>query len=50
MILDFIYAGVSNMGSYKRNTWYNLSGLLQTYFHLNTKEKLLADSFFRPVV
>ena len=32
---------------YKRNTWYNLSCLLQTYCQLTTKEKLSADMFFR---
>ena len=34
----FICAGVSNVVSYKRNVWYNLS--CQTYCHLSTKEKL----------
>ena len=36
----FIYAGVSNVGSYKGNAWYNPSCLLQTYCHLSTNEKL----------
>ena len=40
---------ISNMGSYKRNAWYNLSCLLQIYCHLSTNEKLLADSLLRPM-
>ena len=37
--LGFICAGVSNVGGYKRNTWYNSSCLLQTYSHLSINEK-----------
>ena len=36
----FTCAGVSNVGPYKRNAFYNLSYLLQTYCHLSTNEKL----------
>ena len=39
----FISDSVSNVGSYKRNTWCNLSCPLQTYCHLITNEKLYAS-------
>ena len=46
----FSFAGVSNVGGCKRNTRYNLSCLLQTYWLLSTnKKKMLADSFSIPV-
>ena len=45
----FIWAGVSNMVSYKTNVWYNLSCLQQTYYCLNTNKKLLISwQFFGP--
>ena len=36
----FSSAGLSNLGGYRRNAWYNLSCLLESYLHLNTNEKL----------
>ena len=46
----FISDSVSNVGSYKRNTWYNLSCLLQSYCGLSIITKLfLDDSFSRPM-
>ena len=39
---SFIWAGVSIAISYKRNVWYNLSCLLQSYCHLN-----IINFFFR---
>ena len=33
----FICPGVSDVGGYKRNALYYLSGLLQTYGHLSTE-------------
>ena len=48
--IGFICAGVSNVGGYKRNDWYNPSCQLQTYCHLSKKEKLLAESLSRPIV
>ena len=38
--LAFIFAGVSNVDSYKRTARYNFCCLLQTYCHLSTKGKL----------
>ena len=41
-------AGISNISGYKRNAWYNLSCLLQGYFHLSTNEKLFVSwQFFQ---
>ena len=40
---SFISAGVSNVLSYKRNIWYNLSCLLQTYCRLSIIEKLFVS-------
>ena len=40
---SFISAGVSNVLSYKRNVWYNLSCLLQTYCRLSIIEKLFVS-------
>ena len=39
----FISAGVSNVVIYKRNVWYNLSHLLQTYRRLSIIEKLFVS-------
>ena len=43
---DFIRAGVSNVVSYKRNVWFNLSCLLQTYSRLSIIEKLVVKPVF----
>ena len=43
---DFIRAGVSNVVSYKRNVWFNLSCLLQTYSRLSIIEKLVVKLVF----
>ena len=37
---DLICAGVSNVGGYRGNFWYNLNCLLQTYCNLSPNEKL----------
>ena len=39
----FIWAGVSNMVSYKTKVWYNLSCLSQIYYCLSTNKKLLVS-------
>ena len=39
----FIFAGASKVVSYKRNVWYNLSCLLQTYCRLSIIEKLFVS-------
>ena len=44
--LGFIRSGINNVDSYKRNVWYNLSCLLQTYCCLSTTRA----SFQRPMV
>ena len=41
--LGFICVGLSNMVSYKRNIWCNLSCLFQTYCHLNVIQKLFVS-------
>ena len=38
--LGSVCSGISNVGGYKRNAWYNLTCLLQTCCHLRSKEKL----------
>ena len=39
---------MSNVGSYKRNAWYNLGCLLQAYDHLSTNKKLsISRQFFQ---
>ena len=43
----FICAGISSVGGYKRNAWYNLTCLLQTYSHLSTNKKLSFSWVFR---
>ena len=45
----FICAGVSSVGGYKRNAWYNLSCLLLSYCDSSAEEKPWADSFGRPM-
>ena len=42
----FICAGVSDVVSYKRNVWYNLSCLLQTYCRLSIMEKLFVSETY----
>ena len=39
----FIFAGVSNVVSYRRNVWYNLSCVLQIYCRLSITEKLFVS-------
>ena len=47
-MIGFTCAGVSNLVSYKRNIWSNLSCLLETYCHLGIIEKLFVSwQFFK---
>ena len=45
MILVLFCTGVSNVGAYERNTWYNLSHLFLTYCQLSTKVSISWQCF-----